>query len=324
MKQSREDRIRGVLAGQAVADALGAPYEFGAGTDQPEYGRGVMGFDPGEYTDDTQQAVMVAVAISRMKSNERGTLAELVAAGLLIWYRSSPKDVGAATQAVLGRAFAADDVLSMSKSYGEWLASKPTPPGFLPGVANGSLMRTGPVALAHLGDREAIAKAAREVSDVTHYDPSGYTGDACAIWSVVIDMAIEHGKGLYLPTALGNALGYVPAERREYWAGLVNEAMATEDGTDLRPGNGSALGALKGAVWALSHAHDYLSAIQNAVSIGGDTDTVAAITGQLAGAVFGSSGIPQELRDGVHGWPAMNGGQLGELALAAAGVPLES
>ena len=54
----------------------------------------------------------------------------------------------------------------------------------------------------------------------------------------------------------------------------------------------------------------------NAVSLGGDTDTVAAIAGGLLGAAHGEKAIPAEWRRAVHGWPGMTGGQLADLAQA--------
>ena len=43
-------------------------------------------------------------------------------------------------------------------------------------------MRTGPVALAHLGDQAAIADAARRIAELTHADP--LAGDSCVLWSL--------------------------------------------------------------------------------------------------------------------------------------------
>ena len=58
-------------------------------------------------------------------------------------------------------------------------------------AGNGSLMRTGPVALAHLGDSEAIVEAARTISCLTHADPTA--GDACTLWCLAIDHAVRTG-----------------------------------------------------------------------------------------------------------------------------------
>lgn len=57
---------------------------------------------------------------------------------------------------------------------------------------NGSLMRTTPVALAHLGDDHAIARSAVDVSALTHGDP--LAGEACVLWCIGIDRAVREGR----------------------------------------------------------------------------------------------------------------------------------
>lgn len=316
MSTSKNDRVSGVLVGQAVADALGMGYEFGYKPLQPGE-RAVMRsgamFSTGHWTDDTEQAIVVALA---------GADPTAVADGLLGWINTGPRDVGISTRTVLGGAWNAQEVMDRSRRYGEFLASKPKRPGFLPGMANGSLMRTGPVALAHLDNAVALAKAAREVSDVTHYDPTGYTGDACVIWSVLISIAVHQGAGNFdLGPACQDAIGYIPQARQAFWTEVVTSEL-------LRPGipegkNGSAVGAFKVALNAIAHTSSYYDAIQRAIGAGHDTDTTAAITGMLAGALYGMSGIPASWRNMVRGkagpFPGyMLAGDLADLALCTA------
>ncbi|WP_250645995.1 ADP-ribosylglycohydrolase family protein [Propioniciclava coleopterorum] len=63
------------------------------------------------------------------------------------------------------------------------------------------------------------------------------------------------------------------------------------------------------------------AALQAAIAIGNDTDTVAAIAGALLGARYGVSGLPTDLARRVHGWPGLRGRDLVRLALATAGEP---
>jgi ADP-ribosyl-[dinitrogen reductase] hydrolase len=55
------------------------------------------------------------------------------------------------------------------------------------------------------------------------------------------------------------------------------------------------------ALWCLCRADDFEAAVTEAVDLGGDTDTIGAVTGQLAGAVFGTASIPRRWIDGLHG-----------------------
>ena len=58
--------------------------------------------------------------------------------------------------------------------------------------ANGSLMRTAPVALAYLDDEAGLVAAARKVSELTHYDADA--GDACVLWCTAIRHAVLTGQ----------------------------------------------------------------------------------------------------------------------------------
>jgi ADP-ribosyl-[dinitrogen reductase] hydrolase len=54
-------------------------------------------------------------------------------------------------------------------------------------------------------------------------------------------------------------------------------------------------------VWALRVSSTFEEAMRRVIDLGGDTDTVAAVTGGLAGAVFGITGIPMRWTSAVHG-----------------------
>lgn len=297
MVTTKQDRIEGVLVGQACADALGSGYEFSAGPPAGEAAvmrPGVMGFATGEFTDDTQQAVMVALARADV---------ERTALGLIEWYAAYPRDVGGTTAAVLSKATDAFSLRQASFAHGEAQARQARPGKHLPGSANGSLMRTGPVALAHLGDREAIAETAQEISELTHADPEGWNAEACILWSLAIDHAVHVGLA-WTPDSMSAGLAYVQPEHLSTWRELITEAI---DGDRPTGRNGGALAAFRVALWSIAHSDSYEGAVQQAIRCGHDTDTTAAIAGALAGAIYGRTGIPDAYKRAVHGWPIRNG-----------------
>lgn len=323
------DRAAGVLMGMACGDALGAPYECGPplADDVPVgmVGGGPFARAPGEWTDDTQMAVVLLEAAERAASLDR-TLRDLlddVAVGWAAWSRTAA-DVGAQTRSVLHAA----------SRHGP-----PTAAGLTAAAAahharagrsggNGSLMRTAPVALAYLHDVRGLAHAARTVSALTHHDPEA--GDACVLWCAAIRHAVLTGD---LDVRVG--LDLVPAERRETWAARLTEAEGRAPASYAA--NGwvvEALQAAWSAVVRTADAHpppasvpaddrapqDHLRrALEAAVRGGGDTDTVAAIAGALLGARWGASAIPTDWLDVVHGWPRRLGvTELGRRGLAVA------
>ena len=303
----RDDRIAGVLTGAAVGDALGAGYE---GSQGPPLGQAKMigggfgSYQPGQWTDDTECAVMLAEA--RAEPLE-------VAAGLLKWYASNPPDIGPTSSRVLGQAKSPADVARLAREVAR---------GRVPGeVSNGSLMRTSPVALVHLGDREKIADAARQVSDLTHCDE--FAGDACVLWCLAIDRAVELGEK-FRPVMVTDGLEFIPAERQETWAHLITDVLGSKSGREGGRGlrlrhNWSAVGAFRAALYAVVHGKGYTGIIQLAIALGGDTDTVAAIAGALAGGWHGVLAIPTADYRRVHGWPNLTGRDLARLALVTAG-----
>ena len=67
------------------------------------------------------------------------------------------------------------------------------------------------------------------------------------------------------------------------------------------PGNGFVVGSIETALWAFDRALSFREAILMAVNLGNDADTTGAICGQLAGAFYGSDGIPTKWRKLLHG-----------------------
>ena len=96
------DRIAGVLVGTACGDALGAGYEFGPplpdSTEVLMSGGGALGWEPGEWTDDTQMALAVLVPLAAGNSDPAA-----IESGFRAWYDSGPRDVGNQTSSVLCR-----------------------------------------------------------------------------------------------------------------------------------------------------------------------------------------------------------------------------
>ncbi|WP_134767187.1 ADP-ribosylglycohydrolase family protein [Nocardioides sp. 1609] len=317
---AQHDRAAGVLLATAAGDALGVPYEFARPPAADELaemtGGGLGGFAPGEWSDDTAMAVAIAEVAATGADLTRDDALDEVALGFLRWYDDGPADIGVQTSAVLGatrRSLARDGgrpAAVMTLEAATYAVEHAHSAG------NGALMRTAPVALAHLDDRARLARAARLVARLTHADP--LAGDACVLWSEAIRVAVVDGR-----TDVPAGLDLVPTERREQWATWLEDA-GTGPADRFNP-NGFTVTALQAAVAAIAATADtedrqLQDALHAAVRIGNDTDTVAAIAGGLLGARWGAGAVPQEWRRAVHGWPGRDGDDLVALAARAVSV----
>lgn len=328
-------RATGVLLGTAAGDALGVPYEFatppGPGEPAQMRGGGLGDLAPGEWSDDTSMAVVVAEVAATGADLTSGEALDEIAEGFLRWYDSSPPDIGIQTSAVLGatrrRLHAGETGASrvMREESFAYAARHAHSAG------NGALMRTAPVALAHLRDRDRLSRAARLVAELTHADP--LAGDSCVLWCEAIRVAVRDGS---IDVRAG--LDLVPGARRDQWSEWLDDALDVERNRSERvPGarftpNGFTVTALQAALAAvvttevpeespglLSFACQHLQhALHAAVRIGNDTDTVAAIAGGLLGARWGASAVPWRWRRAVHGWPGRDARDLVALGTLAA------
>ncbi len=313
------DRACGAVLGSAVGDALGAGYEFESapiGPDGPQMiGGGLGPFAPGEWTDDTTMAWCVLdVAASGLDLRSPDGLTA-VARRFRDWYESGPADVGIQTRSVLGRVGADPTGEALTAAAADYAAHHPNSAG------NGSLMRTAAVALPYLHDETAVIDAARKVSALTHHDPRAQ--QACVLWSLAIRRAIVDAE-----LDLRAGLAHLDDEATVYWTARIDEAESSAP--DRFNPNGWVVSALQAAWSAIVHTptppnqpcRQFGAALEMAIRIGNDTDTVAAIAGALLGARWGASAIPARWRRILHGYPGLRGEGLVALAhLAATGGP---
>jgi ADP-ribosylglycohydrolase len=177
-------------------------------------------------------------------------------------------------------------------------------------AGNGSLMRTGVVALPYLTDPAAMIEAVRLVSGLTHTDD--LAGDACVLWCAGVRRAVLDGTY----DGVREGLAYLPPSRRKPWASRLDEAEAAPP-HHFGP-NGFVVPALQAAWSAVTRTASLPDGLVAAVRAGDDTDTVAAIAGALLGARHGASAVPAQWRSAVHGWPGLTADDLIDLAVRAA------
>lgn len=277
---SIEDRAVGALLGLAVGDAVGTTLEFTARDARPPLtdmvGGGPFELQPGQWTDDTAMALALGYSLA-----ENGVFdPEDCMARFVDWYRSGTYsctgtcfDIGMATRTAL-RQFERD---------GNPFAGSPDPLS----AGNGSLMRLSPIAIwgAHRGE-EVAADFARRQSSLTHAAQECQA--ACEGFAILMVRAIlgTSRSDILAPFAFGG-----PPRVAEVFAGSWRTKSR-----DLISSSGYVVHSLEAALWSVGNTGSFEEAILLAANLADDADTVAAITGQLAGALYGASGIPEHWR----------------------------
>ncbi|QLD86040.1 ADP-ribosylglycohydrolase family protein [Natronomonas halophila] len=279
-------RARGVLLGLACGDALGRPVEFSS----PEaierrHGRvtemladGTHGQPAGTITDDTEMALCIARSLAENGEFDPADIAER----FVEWKRSGPFDIGIMTSSALRRIENGEPW--DEAGHNEWEASREGS-----NAGNGSLMRCAPYAVAYRNDPETRGTVSRESSAITHADPRCQWG--CVLFNDVLAEQLG-GNDRPLETALDTLGDNLPEEIET----AATEVVAYRDGETDSVGlqnSGYVVTTLQAGLYHALTTTSAEAAIVDAVMMGGDTDTIAAVTGALAGARFGVEALPE-------------------------------
>lgn len=277
------ERFRGCLVGIAVGDALGAPMEGRRLVTDGYLDR--LDTDPGRmrYTDDTAMTIGVAESLIRRGVFDGAHMAARLAHGYAAepWrgYGDGPPEVFGNLERGIPWDRAAARLFGGSGSYG-----------------NGAAMRVGPIALfAHPGP-DAAAELARRSAIITHTHPEGV--DGAVAQAVAIDLVLA-GRPEEPVDAVELIAGIHPHVKTDVFheklAAVERMARAGDD-TDLASlGSGIAAHASVPTALAcfLLNPGSFRGAVKTAISLGGDTDTIASMTAALVGARLGMGAIPE-------------------------------
>jgi poly(ADP-ribose) glycohydrolase ARH3 len=275
-----EDRFVGCLLGLAVGDALGAHFEGR----EPEFlalcYRKVSDLfespPPGElwYTDDTQMAIGVAETLVAAGQIDEDELCRRFAANYV-----PQRGYGRGTRRVLEAMTAGGDHKT--------LAASTFPGGSL---GNGAAMRVAPVGLMFRHDHETLWEQAKRSAMPTHTHPLG----------------IEGAQALALAVGLASTVDEI--NRDEFLLSIAARCTSLEFSGPLRRAAhkleprdlclfGNGIEATASVVTAIASfaltPYSYQETIGNAILLGGDTDTMAAMAGAISGAFLGKDAIPK-------------------------------
>lgn len=272
------DRALGSLVGLAIGDALGTTFESGPRSpcDIPlaMVGAGPHHLAPGQWTDDTAMALCLADSLIATKGrvNHRDLMSRF-ARWMTDGHNSCTGtvfDVGWTTRGSISEFLETGDPI--------------TGPTGRDGAGNGGIMRLSPAVIANLGDADRAARAAVEQSRTTHGAPQCIEG---------ADLLARQLHGLITrpDDAPPHEVSTDGAYRDPEIIQLITSQRHPAPRDAIRS-TGYVVHTLEAAMWSFATTSSFEEALTKAINLGGDTDTVGAVAGQIAGAAYGLSSIP--------------------------------
>ncbi|MCP4180613.1 MAG: ADP-ribosylglycohydrolase family protein [bacterium] len=279
-----KEKIRNSILGLILGDALGVPVEFKSRTELDRnpvldmIGYGAHKKPMGTWSDDSSMSLITLESLSH------GYDLEDVIKGFCKWAFNG-------YMTPYGKTFSiGKTTLNACKSYK--INRNITKSG---GVSersngNGSLMRILPVSIYFSNEpAKTIIEKSFEVSALTHNHIRSKI--ACALYSLFVSDLLK-GKNLYEALANANRFisPYIPNDEKINFNRIINFEVLQLNRSSIKS-TGYVIDTLEASLWCLFNTTDYKEAVLKAVNLGDDTDTTAAVTGGLAGIVFGLEGI---------------------------------
>ena len=243
-----------MIYGAIAGDIIGSRFEF----DRPNWRRDFELFtDECEFTDDTVMTIAVADAVLNMRRNATEEIYKRNFIERMQWYGNRFPNAG------YGMGFKLWLKMAFPQPYNSF--------------GNGSAMRVSPIGWVY-DDLDKTREVARWSAEISHDHPEGVKGAesiATAIW-----MARNGFKKEDIATAMIEIFDYDLSK-------TVDECIPEHEH------NETCMDSVPKALVAFLEGEDFEQVIRNAVAMGGDTDTIAAIAGSVAEAMYG---VPEEIK----------------------------
>jgi ADP-ribosylglycohydrolase len=275
------EHFRGSALGTFVGDAMGREVE-GWSWEQIKARHGILkGIGEGLYTDDTEMMIGIMESLREDSRFDPALTAQRFLANFHPFRGYGPRIYGIMARLRQGASW--DEV--GTDSWG-----------------NGGAMRIAPIGCFFYNERERLQETALLCTRITHRHPQGLAGALAQ--AMAVGLALQKGiQGEAIdPSAFLEEIvegvhavdGGVAAE--------LGRIAEMEQGGDLEakialiaatfPRDVSAIGAVPAALAAFLINVDFQDTVLTAVNCGGDTDTIGAMAGALAGAYYGYTSIP--------------------------------
>jgi ADP-ribosyl-[dinitrogen reductase] hydrolase len=279
-----QNRFRGCLLGLAVGDAVGTTVEFMPRGSFPKMtdmvGGGPFHLKAGHWTDDTSMVLCLATSLIEKKRFDPADQMDRYWDWYKNGYLSSTGvcfDIGNTVRYALDRYHRTRNPFSGSDSPNS--------------AGNGSLMRLAPIPMFYFPDLEKIIHFAGDSSLTTH--GALECVEACQLFAEMIYLALsgQDKDQILFDTKVKVSSPKINAiADGSYTPKIISEIH----------GSGYVVESLEAALWCFYQTTSFEDAILQAANLGDDADTTAAICGQIAGAFYGETNIPEKWLGKLH------------------------
>ncbi len=288
------DIIKAVILGHAVGDALGVPVEFASRAELDANpvtemeGFGTYPVPAGAWSDDTSMSLCAFDVLASGKLDY-----DRIMVNFGKWYYK-----GEFTPT--GKMFDAGNTCSIAiDNY--FNGRKDTDHCGLTGTnsnGNGSLMRINPfVIYSKFICNGNWADVIRKASALTHAHERSTMG--CLIYACILRELLNEPSRKSVISGIEMAESHLSGNSEaEHYKRLFSHGFPDTDRSGIRS-SGYVVDTLEAAVWCLLNSESYEECVLKAVNLGDDTDTVAAVAGGLAGALYGLDAIPKKWLDSL-------------------------
>lgn len=287
-QQEIRNKFRGSLLGVAVGDAIGASWEGRRMATREETASIGKISHPLVYTDDTHMTIGVAESLIERRGFDGAHMAERFTSNYLKepWRGYGPGPP---------RVFR---LISKGEAWDK-AAARIYPGG---SFGNGAAMRVAPVGLFCWQDHSRLKELARLTSLITHSHVLGIEGAFLQAKAVAQAVAENPTQPLVTGTFISRLLESTDQDiYRSKIASFESLLKHPDDRLEVvrHLGHGiEAFNSVPTAIFSfLVRPDDFAAAVTYAVSLGGDTDTIAAMAGAISGAYRGVDAIPVEWQE---------------------------
>jgi poly(ADP-ribose) glycohydrolase ARH3 len=285
-KGKLKSKFLGCLVGTAIGDALGARREGRGMARSEDIASLAERLEQLIYTDDTHMTIGIAESLIESK----GFNGEHMAQTFIKNYEAEPWR---------GYGPGPPRIFWMMKSGETWYsaANRLYQGG---SFGNGSAMRVAPVGLLYSDDPERLREIAHKSSSITHSHEFGKEGAALQAYAVALALNTASDEDISREAFLSKLQNFIQNQLYKKKVAQMRELLGEQDKARVVTMLGNGIEAPRSVPTAiycfLRQPQSYKDTVIYAISLGGDTDTIAAMAGAISGAYLGIEAIPQEWR----------------------------